>query len=195
MHVRVALLALLAGLGLGPACGLDDDSSLERQLERAREASAKYQDVAVAEADGFVSTEVCLFDLVLGTMGIHYVHPGRVADPALAIEEPEALLYLRQHGELRLIAIEAVWTIVIDGEPYLGCGAEDGSCAPDDPPPAPPLYRDVTFTGPMPGHFPGMPWHYDLHVWLWADNPAGMFAQYNPTLSCYLGASSPVSDP
>jgi len=36
----------------------------------------------------------------------------------------------------------------------------------------------------MPGHFAGMPVHYDLHVWLWKHNPAGMFAEWNPGLSC-----------
>jgi hypothetical protein len=41
-----------------------------------------------------------------------------------------------------------------------------------------------TFDGPMAGHNPSMPWHYDLHVWLWAHNPAGLFAQFNPALSC-----------
>ena len=36
----------------------------------------------------------------------------------------------------------------------------------------------------MPGHLPGMPWHWDLHVWVWANNPSGTFAQWNPALSC-----------
>ncbi len=34
-----------------------------------------------------------------------------------------------------------------------------------------------TFQGPMAGHVPGMPWHYDLHVWIWAPNPSGMFVE------------------
>jgi hypothetical protein len=29
-----------------------------------------------------------------------------------------------------------------------------------------------------------MPVHYDLHVWLYADNPSGLFAPFNPSLSC-----------
>jgi hypothetical protein len=29
-----------------------------------------------------------------------------------------------------------------------------------------------------------MPWHYDLHVWLWEDNPTGLFAMFNPAISC-----------
>jgi hypothetical protein len=36
----------------------------------------------------------------------------------------------------------------------------------------------------MAGHEEGMPWHYDLHVWLYADNPSGMFTPYNPALEC-----------
>jgi len=29
-----------------------------------------------------------------------------------------------------------------------------------------------------------MPVHYDLHVWFWHDNPSGLFAPFNPALSC-----------
>jgi hypothetical protein len=29
-----------------------------------------------------------------------------------------------------------------------------------------------------------MPEHYDLHAWVWQANPAGMFAAWNPTVSC-----------
>ena len=47
-----------------------------------------------------------------------------------------------------------------------------------------------TFQGPMPGHVPGMPWHWDLHVWIWAPNPSGTFAQWNPRLSCPAGAEN-----
>jgi hypothetical protein len=41
-----------------------------------------------------------------------------------------------------------------------------------------------TFDGPMPGHSPEMPWHWDLRVWVWAYNPSGTFAQWNPALKC-----------
>ena len=26
--------------------------------------------------------------------------------------------------------------------------------------------------------------HYDRHVWIYRDNPNGMFAQYNPNVTC-----------
>jgi hypothetical protein len=47
-----------------------------------------------------------------------------------------------------------------------------------------PTLLDQPFGAPMEGHAPGMPVHYDLHVWLFKDNPAGMFAPFNPTLTC-----------
>ena len=29
-----------------------------------------------------------------------------------------------------------------------------------------------------------MPIHYDLHVWVWRDSPAGTFSTFNPTVGC-----------
>jgi hypothetical protein len=29
-----------------------------------------------------------------------------------------------------------------------------------------------------------MPIHYDLHVWLWQHNPSGLFAPWNPDVTC-----------
>lgn len=39
----------------------------------------------------------------------------------------------------------------------------------------------------MEGHEPLMPrglHHYDLHVWLWKDNPAGLFHPVDPSVTC-----------
>ena len=41
-----------------------------------------------------------------------------------------------------------------------------------------------SFDGPMPGHAPGMPVHYDLHIWTHVANPAGVFAPWNPLVDC-----------
>ena len=41
--------------------------------------------------------------------------------------------------------------------------------------------------GPMEGHQPLLPQglhHYDLHAWLWKENPAGLFSPTNPALKC-----------
>jgi len=42
----------------------------------------------------------------------------------------------------------------------------------------------VPFDGPMRGHVEGMPMHYELHAWIWESNPNGVFASYNPNVSC-----------
>ena len=41
--------------------------------------------------------------------------------------------------------------------------------------------------GPMEGHYPLIPRefvHYDLHAWLFRDNPNGMFSPTNPNVKC-----------
>jgi hypothetical protein len=41
--------------------------------------------------------------------------------------------------------------------------------------------------GPMEGHEPLIPKeyvHYDLHAWLFKNNPLGMFAPTNPNVNC-----------
>jgi hypothetical protein len=35
---------------------------------------------------------------------------------------------------------------------------------------------------------------YKLHVWLWRDNPAGMFADWNPKVSCAHAAETETFD-
>jgi len=44
-----------------------------------------------------------------------------------------------------------------------------------------------TLMGPMEGHQPIMPeglHHWDLHVWLWKDNPNGVFSPTNSAVKC-----------
>ena len=38
-----------------------------------------------------------------------------------------------------------------------------------------------------------VPPHYDLHVWLYRENPDGMLAAFNPDVSCRPDA--PTADP
>lgn len=174
--------------GAPDACEPDDDGgeTLAEQLARARAATEKYQDVEEAIADGFVPAEHCVAHPQLGVMGYHFVNPARLMDP-LSIEEPEALLYVQPHaGHWQLVAIEYLQPIIVGGMPYMGCGVEDNTCPPANPPPNPSLFTGISFDGPMAGHEEGMPWHFDQHVWLYADNPSGLFAPFNPSLSCAM---------
>ncbi|MCA1622781.1 MAG: hypothetical protein LC778_03110 [Acidobacteria bacterium] len=133
-------------------------------MATARAATAKYHDVNEALADGFVPASPCVQIPNVGAMGIHYVNFSRM-DLNLDVSEPEILLYMPDEtDELRLVAIE-YWI------PFVASN------------PTPSLFGR-SFNGPMPGHGPGEPVHYDLHVWAWRNNPNGMFAQFNPKLSC-----------
>jgi hypothetical protein len=52
-----------------------------------------------------------------------------------------------------------------------------------------------TLDGPMDGHPPIMPAslrHWDLHVWLWKENPAGVFSPTNPAMRCPAGSPNTV---
>ena len=155
------------------------DNECQQDLAEARRANAKYHRVEVALADGYIADPVCVASPA-GGMGIHYVNPSLVDDLDLDITQPETLLYEpTKNGRLRLVGVEYFAPVIVNGMPWFGPG----------PPPtgqfnsAPSLFGQ-TFAGPMPGHGPGMPWHYDLHVWLWKHNSSGMFAEFNPTVQC-----------
>ncbi|HBR56192.1 MAG TPA: hypothetical protein DEA22_01775 [Blastocatellia bacterium] len=162
--------------------GSDCDEECRSSLAAARAATAKYHDVNNAWADGFIDPLVCV-QSPSGAMGNHFVNPARTQDINVDVTEPEVLLYLPDSATgRRLIGVEYIAPVIVNGVgPWFG--------GPGDPPPpgqfnpAPVLFGRA-FAGPMPGHEPGMPWHYDLHVWLWLHNPDGMFALFNPAINC-----------
>lgn len=143
-------------------------------LRRARAATRAFRDVAVARAAGYAPTGACVSDPKYGGMGIHFANEELIADGKLDITKPEILVYEpTPRGGLRLGAIE-----------YLQADADQDLATDAD---RPSLF-DLPFDGPMLGHEPGMPVHYDLHVWLYRHNPAGLFAMWNPRVDCPGGA-------
>ena len=166
----VVLLLLVVASVAYAATGVTDPSVL-RELAQVRQATAKYHDVNVALADGFIRTPECV-ESPDGGMGIHFINPARLMDPVENIREPEVLLYVETVDGFKLIGVEY----------FYGIGAPDTSI-PNPAPPAPVLFGRP-FDGPMDPHEPGQPPHYDLHVWIWENNPSGMFAIWNPNVSC-----------
>jgi len=186
----VAMLALsTVSLGLVPnfkpvvhaSPGSECSDDCQEQLTAARAATAPYHNESKALADGFISTFECVEVPGLGAMGVHYINPARMMNTIVTASEPETLLYLRQgDGTMRLVGLEYYAPVLSNGIPWFG--------GPTNPPPvidnpAPVLFGRA-FDGPMPGHEPGQPWHYDLHVWAWRDNPYGLFVPFNPKLKC-----------
>ena len=173
LALAVLFLLVLAGIGYA-ATGVTDPVVLS-QLAQVRQATTKYHDVNEALADGFVPTPQCVQEPGLGGMGIHYINPARLMDPAVNILEPEILLYVKRGNDLKLLGVEY----------FYGIGAP-GSELKDVPQPYPPspIIFGRPLDGPMEKHEPDQPPHYDLHVWLWQSNPSGIFAPFNPNVSC-----------
>lgn len=165
--VGAATVLGAALVGLGPVSA-QADSDANRDLAAARAATAKYHDEARAVADGYTPTDFCV-ESPAGAMGYHYLNHEYFGAP-LDVRKPAALIYQpRPDGGRKLVAVE-----------YFKVDADQDLGTDDD---RPTLFGDE-FDGPMEGHEPGMPRHYDQHVWIWQHNPSGMFAEWNPAGTC-----------
>ncbi len=139
-----------------------------RQLAALKKSLAPFQDVRAAEAAGFIPVSGCEVSEE-GGMGVHYLNPVRAAQAPDATR-PSILLYEPTgDGSMRLLGAE--W-FQADADQDVHTDADR------------PTLFGKPFDGPMPGHNPMMPVHYDLHVWLFDSNPAGVFAPWNPSVDC-----------
>jgi len=168
--LALLLLALLGGVAYATT-GTTNPQVL-RDLAKVRQATTKYHDVNVAIADGYVPTNACDAIPGVGGMGYHYFNPSLGMDSKVNLTTPEILMYASAGNGLRLVGVEY----------FVGISAPDAPI-PNPAPPVPVLFG-LPFDGPMLGHIPGMPPHYDLHVWIWQPNPSGMFAMWNPKVTC-----------
>jgi hypothetical protein len=157
----VGLLLSMAGgaASISPASGAD-----QATLAEVRQSTARYHDVRKAEADGYTSTMECA-QLPDGSaaMGVHYINFALI-DGTLRSDQPEILVYEPTAGGLKLVAVEYMIPAVATSTH--------------------PVLFGQPFDGPMPGHGPGQPVHYDLHAWVWRPNPDGIFAEWNPNVAC-----------
>jgi hypothetical protein len=156
----------LTGIGVVAA----RDGSLPTDWQRVRAAVARYHSFDQAVRDGYTAeNEPCVSES-FGTMGIHAINPPLMADSVIDPLRPEILLYVRKaDGTMRLVGVE-YWARDADGDLTTD---EDR-----------PSVLGVPLEGPMPGHNPFMPVHYDLHAWVAEENPAGLFAPFNPAITC-----------
>ncbi len=139
---------------------------LSPELEALRAKFEKYQDPIVAIHDGYFSTLGCVA-FPDGDMGVHFLNPaliGPTPDPMA----PPILLYEASGGKLSLAGVE--WIVP------LATGVKE----------RPELFGQP-LGGPMEGHEPLLPKdlrHYDLHAWLFLNNPLGLFHHSNPEVKC-----------
>lgn len=177
VSIPAALGVAFALLTSGPALSAGRDSeALTPELQRVRQALDKYRDPIRAIHDGYFSTVGCVeypkpgapgqVPYPAGGMGIHFFNVSLMGklDPL----QPQVLVYEPAGGRLRLVAAEYFVPLAPEVKER-------------------PQLFGRPFDGPMEGHHPLMPHdlkHYDLHVWLWKKNPAGMFAPTNPSVKC-----------
>lgn len=163
--VAAVVAATMAMAGAAFAAPNETDADALQELASVRQVTAKYHDVNKAIADGYVPNPHCIEVPGLGGMGHHYLNPELASDLSVDPLKPELLLYAPAgNGKLKLVGVEYFVANV---------GQEK-----------PPTVFGHPFDGPMAGHEPGMPEHYDLHVWTWEANPNGIFAQFNPNVRC-----------
>jgi hypothetical protein len=95
-------------------------------------------------------------------MGYHWIN-GSLIDAVFDPLQPEVLLYATgPGGNLRLVAVEYIVLDVGQTRPTF-----DGH----------PLdVRGAPFLASVP--------HWTQHVWLYEENPSGIFAKFNPNISC-----------
>ena len=189
-------LALLASISVPVQAA---PTVAEPELSAVRAASERFRDVRQALAEGYVPApgNVCEMASMmgrpeaLGAMGVHYFRPdllGITAPPNPRVDgtgthtdflKPAILIYEPQaDGALELVAVENLVFI----KAWEAAGHR-----------APPTYRGKSFdrmqddpSTPVDEAHMFEP-HYDLHVWLYRENPNGVFAQFNPSVSCAHG--------
>ena len=127
-------------------------SNLQWELQQARAASAKYQQIKNAVKDGYEDINV-----VAENMGFHYMRTS-IVDASFDITKPEILVYNRDHdGTIRLVAVEYAIPLNLP-RPEGFTGSMDN-------------WSDDS----------GFPF-WLLHAWVWEYNPAGVFNPTNPNV-------------
>lgn len=191
-----------AGIALLTSNGCRTDSAAtvaapsDPSLKEVRIATERFKDVNRALAEGYVRDPMNLCETAemmgrpaeLGAMGVHYFRPDllgitgppnpRVTGtgihtdfrrPAVLIYEPQA------DGSMDLVAVEnlafrSAWEVAGNKPPPQFHGVAYDLMADD---PATKIDEAHMFEP-----------HYDRHVWLYRENPHGIFAQFNPAVTC-----------
>ncbi len=129
-------------------------------------------------ADEYV-IDNCVQHPQLGGMGHHVIKMTNIV-PYVNPTSPGVLLYEPgKNGQMKLVGVEylvpaAPWDAGNDGPPMFG------NVPFDDHREMIEIEPDVFVNAKGGPPFP----HYQLHVWIWKNNPAGMYFPFNPNVSC-----------
>jgi hypothetical protein len=186
---------LAAGQAAGPG-GPSSPAKGEPSLDEVRRATERFRDVKAALGEGYIrdpfdlceTAEMMGRPATLGAMGIHYFRPdllGVTAPPSprvngngthIDFRRPSILIYEPQPGgALELVAVENLvfaesWRAAGHASPPTFHGVAYDSMI-DDPATA---VDEAHMFAP----------HFDRHVWIYRENANGVFAQFNPAVTC-----------
>ena len=135
--------------------------SVRRQLASLRRYARPFRTIAKGTAAGFdVQVTECRDNPPVGGMGYHFANLSRIDGEAPTVLEPEILVYIpTKNGHERLGAVEYIVPFALwEGSP-------------------PELFGQEFVANEADGV-------WQLHVWLFRHNPAGLFADWNPAVSC-----------
>jgi hypothetical protein len=139
-------------------------SGVNKDLAALRRVTARFHNFKTAAAAGW-SAQItpCMTDPAgAGGMGFHYGNPALI-DGTARVEEPELLLYEpQQNGRLPLVAV--VYIIQYRAHCRDAVAQE--------------LFGGQKFKQNDTFQLWG------LHAWVWKDNPSGVFADWNPRVTC-----------
>jgi hypothetical protein len=134
----------------------------KKAVADVRNATNKFLDVAVAKANGYAKQYpagcAASPNASEGAQGFHYLDESRV-DGTVELLKPELVMYEPQpNGKLQLIGVDYVVPLTASATPPTLLGV--------------PFMRNEPL---------GV---WALHIWTMRPNPSGMFAAWNPKVSC-----------
>lgn len=195
------IIAAIFSLAALAACGARQDEAAgpapgEPTLAEVRAATERFQDVSVALAEGYIRdpANICETADMMGrpaadgAMGVHYFRPdllGITAPPSPRVDgagthadfrTPAVLIYEPQaDGSMELVAVENLVFI----EAWRASGQTE-----------PPTFHNLAFDEMIDDPATTLDEahnfapHYDRHVWIYRENPNGVFTPFNPAVTC-----------
>ncbi len=161
---------ILGSIAIGSA------SAAPSELHAVRAATARFHDLAHAQAAGYgqppapAPLHECIASFTnSGAMGFHMINGNLLTGTPDALHPPVLVYAPDSDGALHLVALEYVifkdaWDEAHPGQ-------------------TPMLFCQMFMTTLAPNRY-AIPSFCALHVWLWKSNPAGLFAPFNPNVSC-----------
>ena len=136
------------------ATAVDLSAATNQELAQARRGTARYHDIAQAEADGYVNINV-----YESGEGLHYVNFS-LLDANFDPEHPEVLLYAPVPHENRMELVGVEYVVPLS----LSTAAPAGFTGDAD------VWRENSEGLGL----------WELNAWIWLNNSNGIFAFHNP---------------